>query len=65
MSMTAKLVPETKILDQLPIALQIGPLHVLEKTAPLANHLEQPAAGVMVLLMRTEVIRQVVDPLGQ
>jgi hypothetical protein len=29
-SMTAKLVPETKILDELPIGLQIGPLHVLE-----------------------------------
>ncbi len=64
-SVTAKLVPETKILDELPIGLQVGALHVLEKPSPPADHLQQALSRVMVLWVRPEVVRQVVDPLGE
>ena len=63
--MTAKLVPETKILNELPIGLQVGPLHVRQQPAPLADHFQQALPRMMVLLMRTEVVRKVVDALGE
>ena len=62
---TAKLMPETKILNELPIGLQVGPLHVFEEPAPLADHLEQPLPRMMILLVRAEVIRQVVNALRE
>src|SRR5215207_3035586 len=46
-----RLVAETKILNELPVAFDVRPLHVVQETTPLADHLQQPAAAVMVRLM--------------
>ena len=64
-SETAKLVPETKILNQLPIGLQVGPLHVFEEPAPFADHLQQPLPRMVILLVSAEMIREVVDALRE
>jgi hypothetical protein len=52
-------------LDDLLVAgLVLGP-HVVEQPAPLAHHLEQAAAGVVVFLVLFEVVRQTIDAFGQ
>src|SRR4051812_33695689 len=62
---TSSLVPKTEFLNDRPVSLDVRPLHVVEKPATRADHLEQPAAPMMILLVRTEVIREIVDPLRQ
>lgn len=59
------LVAEPKFLDDLPISGQVRSPHVVEEPAALADHLQQPSAAVMVLLVCPEVIREVVDPIRQ
>src|SRR5829696_2782800 len=56
---------ETKILNDLSVAVDVGALQVVQQAAALAHHLEQAAAAVMVLRVRAEVRRQVVDPLRE
>src|SRR5688500_9821051 len=65
MCLDRELVPEAELVDDLPVAVDVGPLQVLEKAASLADHLEQATPAVMVLGMLSEVIGQIVDPLGQ
>src|SRR5690606_1591956 len=58
-------VPEPEIFDQLPVAVQIFALQVLQQPPPLANHLHEAAPAVVVLRVRPEVFREVVDPRRQ
>ena len=53
------------LLDQLRVAIGVLALQVVEQPAPLADELQQPAPGVMVLDVRLEVLRQVVDALAE
>ena len=41
-------------------ALEVG-----EKTATLTHHAEQTAPGVKIFLVRLQVLRELVDPLGK
>src|SRR2546422_6904878 len=59
------LAPESEALDQRPVALDILLAQVLEQSAALADHLEQPAAGVVILFVGPEVLGQLFDALGQ
>ena len=59
------LVPETKILNERAILLDIGSLEVVEQPATLADHLEQAATTVMVFRVRAEMPSEVADPLGK
>ena len=65
MCLDRELMSEAELVDDLPVAVDVGPLEVLEETAALADHLQQPTAAVMVLGMLSEVVGQVVDALGQ
>ena len=56
------LATQAEFSDQLPITLQIPLLKVVEEAASLADQLEQSAAGVMVFLVRPEVLGQLLDP---
>ena len=47
------------------VALNVDLGQVVEKVSPLANHLQQAAAGMMVFLVLAQVLGQVVDTLGQ
>src|SRR5687768_3129551 len=51
--------------DECPVPLDVVPSEVVEQTPPLANEHEQPAAGVMVLLVDLQVRREHVDAPGQ
>src|SRR3990172_5983568 len=47
------------------VALLVLAFHVVEQLAALAHHLEEPAARVVVLLVRLEVLGEMVDPRGE
>src|SRR5258705_758842 len=59
------LVPQPEFLDDLPVSVDVRPLHVVEQATTRTDHLQQPTAAVMVLLVRPEVISEVVDALRQ
>src|SRR5205807_4749166 len=59
------LMAETELVDELPIALQVHALQVLQQAAALADHFQQAALPVVVLGVRPEVIGEAVDPLGE
>jgi hypothetical protein len=61
----ARLIPETQVLDDLAVAVDIRALHVIEKPATLPVHLQKATATVMILLVETEVVRQIFDALGK
>src|SRR5581483_12436441 len=54
--------PQAELLDQGAIALQIRPLQVVEQPAAAADELEQPAPRIVVLRVRAQVLRELVDP---
>ena len=56
---------EPELIDELTVSPQIGPLHIVEEPTAPADHLQQTAAAVIVLLVGTEMIRQIVDSLGE
>ena len=62
---TRRLVPEAKLLDERSIRRQVASLGVREQPAAGADHLQQPAAAVMVLGVRPEVLGEGINPLGE
>ena len=52
-------------LDQLAVAIGVLALQVIQESAALADELQQPAAGMMVLGVRLEMVGQVVDALAE
>src|SRR2546423_6282126 len=57
-----ELSPEAQLLDEGSIALEIVLLEIVQEPAPPADQLEQTAPRVMVLRVRAQVLRQLVDP---
>jgi hypothetical protein len=56
---------EPEIRNQGPILLQIRPFQIFEQPATLSDHLQQAAARMVVLVMRPEMVRQVIDAPGE
>jgi hypothetical protein len=56
---------QTKILNQGAVLLQILFLQIIEETATLPNHLQQPLSGMMILGMHLEMLGQILDPIGE
>src|SRR2546426_12806024 len=52
----ALLMAETQLVDELPIAFQVGALQILQQAAALAHHLQEPALPVEILRVDPEVI---------
>src|ERR1700730_190182 len=59
------LLADPQSVDELLVAVAVLRLEIVEQTAPLADQLEQAAPRVVVLLVRLEVLGEVVDPLRQ
>src|SRR5262245_35029607 len=57
--------PEAQLLDQGSIPLEILALQVVQEPAAASDELEQAAPRVMVLRVRAEMLRQLVDARGQ
>src|SRR5438128_8126305 len=51
--------------DEGAVAVDVGALEVAEQAPALADHHQQPAARVVVLAVRAQVLGQVVDALGE
>src|SRR5262245_590887 len=59
------LLPEAKFLDDGAIALDLGGFQIVEQSAPLAHHLEESAARVMVSGVNLEMLGEVADLLRE
>lgn len=60
-----RLVPEAELLDERPVRGQIASLEVREQPAAGSDHLQKPAAAVMILRMGAEMVCKRVDTLGK
>src|SRR4051794_9098747 len=60
-----RLAAQAELLDQGAVALEILALQVVQEAAAPSDELEQAATRVVVVLVRAEVLGQLVDALGQ
>jgi hypothetical protein len=60
-----ELVPETQFLDDLPVSVDIRTPQVIQEAFTTSDHLEESTTAVVVLLVKVEVISQIVDLLGE
>ena len=59
------LVPEAKVRNERTILHNVRTLQVIQETAALADHLEQPTTAMVVLGVGAEMTRQVVDAIRE
>ena len=59
------LLAQTQLGNDGAVTLDILLLEIVEKVSSLTDHLQQTAAGVMILLVDLHMLGQIVDPLGQ
>src|SRR6266478_1306515 len=59
------LLADPQPLDEALVTLEIAPLQVVEKPAPLPHELQQTTTGVVVLAMHLEVLGQVPDTIAE
>jgi len=52
-------------LDELAVPCDVRPLHVIQEASTLPDHLQQSLATVVILLVRPEVIGEVIDSAGK
>src|SRR3954454_21803342 len=63
--LTGALPAEAELLDEGAIALEVFALQVVQEPPAAADELQQAAARVVVVLVRPQVLRQLVDALRQ
>jgi hypothetical protein len=51
----------SKLLDNVAVPIDIAPFQVIQQSATLAYHFEQPAAGMVVFLVKLEVVSKIAD----
>src|SRR5215204_1801488 len=59
------LAPEAQLLDQFSVRLHVFLLEVVQKSAAPPDELQEPAARVVILRMRAEMLRELVDALRE
>ncbi len=60
-----QLLAQAKAINNLAVPIWVTPVEKVQEPPALVDHHNQPAAGRMVLNVRLEMRRQVVDPLAQ
>jgi len=53
--------PKTESRNQILIAALVISLEIIQKSPPTIDHAQQSLTGVMILLMRTEVLGELID----
>ena len=53
------------MLNDLSVSVDIRALQVVQKTAALAYHLEEPTSAVVILFVRAEMVGQIIDAFGE
>jgi hypothetical protein len=64
-SLAVRLLADAQLADQNAIPARVLALQVLQETPTLPDELHEPAAGVVVLGMGLEVLREIADPLAE
>jgi len=59
------LFPEAQTFDYVPITLNIIFLDVIEQPSPLPDEFQKTAPGMMIFLMRLEMLRQIFNSCAQ
>jgi hypothetical protein len=59
------LLAQTKAFDNLAIPIRVTTVEVIQKSAPLVDHHDQPASRSMVLQVQLQMRRQIVDAVAQ
>ena len=59
------LFPDAETLDQFSVPVGVLSLEVIEEATALADELQQPSTGVMILCVRLEVFGEVADSLAE
>jgi hypothetical protein len=57
--------PKTKSRNQVLIAALVVGLQIIQESPPMIDHAQQSSTGVMILLVRAEVLGELVDSSGQ
>ena len=57
------LLTQLQLLGHGDVTLGIGLIQIIQEATALAHHLEQSAAGTMILVVLLQVLSEVVDPL--
>jgi hypothetical protein len=60
-----QLLAQTKTINNLAVPIRVTPVEIVQQPPALVHHHDQASAGRVVLNVRLEVRRQVVDPLAQ
>jgi hypothetical protein len=60
-----RLPPKTEPLDDSPIARNFGVTQVVEKPTSLTDHLEKTTAGMVILLVRPQVLGELINAPGK
>ena len=60
-----QLLAQAKAINNLAVPIRVTPVKIIEQPPALVDHHDQAAAGRVILNMRLEMRRQVVDPLAQ
>ena len=63
--MKSVLATQPQLGDEGSIPLDVLPAEVVEETTPFSDHHQESATTVMVVLVLTEMLGQVVDPLAE
>ena len=58
-------IPEPEFLNDSAVAVDVSALHVVQKAATSANHLEKAAARGMIFGVALQVFGQMLDPAGE
>lgn len=57
--------PEPELGDNRPVAVDVGPLQIVQQAAALPDQLEQPATRIVVVGVRFQVVGKVIDPFAE
>ncbi len=57
--------PQAELANERAVALEVAALKIVQEPAPAPDEHQQPAARVVVLAVRAQVLGELVDPLGQ
>ena len=61
----ATLFPDSELVDDRPVPLEVRLLEVVEKAAAAADELEKPAPAVVILRVSLEMLREIGDAIGE
>lgn len=63
--MCTALFAEAETIADRPIAISVNPAQIVQQPSPAADHLQQPAARMVIFLVELEMLSEIRNPVGQ